>query len=172
VFTGKQQITTRSKRTNHHNTLAVSEFAQCECHGYTIMKMAYYFQLLFWLRETRFRCKINLKYLIKNSTEQEYHVTVSLLTGIVITLDSVVYFDPFASDKELLLHSQTCVRRSPFWGKWSFKAGYLVKEVQFIWNFLWQEKKRPTFWYRWLLNRVDRMAGLNVVHYKIPLYVF
>jgi hypothetical protein len=122
VFTGKQQITTRSKRTNHHNTLAVSEFAQCECHGYTIMKMAYYFQLLFWLRETRFRCKINLKYLIKNSTEQEYHVTVSLLTGIVITLDSVVYFDPFASDKELLLHSQTCVRRSPFWGKWSFNA--------------------------------------------------
>ena len=54
------------------------------------MKMAYYFQLLFWLGETRFRCKINLKYLIKNSTEQEYHVTVSLLTGILITLDSVV----------------------------------------------------------------------------------
>jgi hypothetical protein len=24
--------------------------------------------------------------------------------------------------------------------KWSFKTGDLLKEVQFIWNFLWQDK--------------------------------
>jgi len=29
--------------------------------------------------------------------------------------------------------------------KWSFKTGNLLKEVQFIWNFLWQDKKRWPF---------------------------
>jgi len=28
---------------------------------------------------------------------------------------------------------------------WSFKTGELVKDVQFIWNFLWQDKKKMTF---------------------------
>jgi hypothetical protein len=30
-------------------------------------------------------------------------------------------------------------------------------EVQFIWNLLRQEKKKVTSWYKWLLNRGDRM---------------
>jgi len=29
--------------------------------------------------------------------------------------------------------------------KWSFKTGALLKEVQFIWNFLWKDKKKVTF---------------------------
>jgi len=29
--------------------------------------------------------------------------------------------------------------------KWSYKTGDLFKEVQFIWNFLWQDKKKVTF---------------------------
>jgi len=29
--------------------------------------------------------------------------------------------------------------------KWPHKTGDLLKEVQFIWNFLWQNKKKVTF---------------------------
>jgi hypothetical protein len=29
--------------------------------------------------------------------------------------------------------------------KWFYKTGDLLKEVQFIWNCLWQDKKRVTF---------------------------
>ena len=46
-----------------------------------------------------------------------------------------------------LKYSQTCIKRSPFtFGtKWPYKTGDLLKEVQFIWNFLWQDKKNVTF---------------------------
>ena len=42
--------------------------------------------------------------------------------------------------------SQTCIKRS-FLGqkKWSYKTGDLLIEVQFIWYFLWQDKKNVTF---------------------------
>jgi len=38
------------------------------------------------------------------------------------------------------------VLRGHLWDKerWSFKTGDLLKEVQFIWNFLWQDKKKVT----------------------------
>jgi hypothetical protein len=39
--------------------------------------------------------------------------------------------------------------------KWPYKIDDLLKEVQFIWNFLWQDKKNMTFKYRWLLYRGD-----------------
>jgi hypothetical protein len=42
--------------------------------------------------------------------------------------------------------------------KWPYKTGDLLKEVQSIWNYLWQDKKRVTFKYRWLLNGGDRMG--------------
>jgi hypothetical protein len=29
--------------------------------------------------------------------------------------------------------------------KWSFKTGDFLRDIQFIWNFLWQEKKKVTF---------------------------
>ena len=29
--------------------------------------------------------------------------------------------------------------------RWSFKTGDLLKKVQFIWHFLWQDKKKMTF---------------------------
>jgi hypothetical protein len=32
---------------------------------------------------------------------------------------------------------------------WLYKRGDLLKEVQFIWNLLWKDKKGVTFWYRW-----------------------
>jgi hypothetical protein len=38
--------------------------------------------------------------------------------------------------------------------KWPDKTGDLLNEVQYIWNFLWQDKKRVTFWYRWLYGQV------------------
>ena len=44
---------------------------------------------------------------------------------------------------------------------WSFKTGNFLKEVKFIWNFLWQVKKNVTFQYRSLLNRGDRMVRLD-----------
>jgi len=35
--------------------------------------------------------------------------------------------------------------------KWPYKTGDILKYVQFIWNFLWQDKTMVTFLYRWLL---------------------
>ena len=42
--------------------------------------------------------------------------------------------------------------------KWPYKTDVLLNQVQFIWHFLWQDKKEMTIWYRWLLNRGDRMS--------------
>jgi len=43
-------------------------------------------------------------------------------------------------------YGQTCIKMSPLGqGKsGSFKSGDLLKEVQFIWNFLWQDKENVT----------------------------
>ena len=42
--------------------------------------------------------------------------------------------------------------------KWPYKTGDILKEVPFIYNFLWQDKKKVTFWCRWLLNRGGHMG--------------
>ena len=47
--------------------------------------------------------------------------------------------------------------------KWSFKTGNLLKEVQFIWNFIWQDNKKTTYKYRWLLNRDDRIGRFDCI---------
>jgi hypothetical protein len=49
------------------------------------------------------------------------------------------------------------VLRGHLWDKerWSFKTGDLLKEVQFIWNFLWQDKKKVT------LNTDDCLIEVN-----------
>ena len=41
----------------------------------------------------------------------------------------------------------TAVLKGHLWDKekWPYKIGDLLKEVQFIWNFLWQDKKNVTF---------------------------
>jgi hypothetical protein len=46
------------------------------------------------------------------------------------------------------------VLRDYIWDKekWPYKTGDFLKEGQFIWNLLWQNKKR------WLLNRDDHMV--------------
>jgi len=44
-------------------------------------------------------------------------------------------------------YSQTCFKRSPLGQrkKWPYKTGDLLKEVQFILNLLWKDKKKVTF---------------------------
>ena len=59
----------------------------------------------------------------------------------------------------------------------SFKTCDLLKEVQFIWYFLWQDKKRLTFKYRWLLYRGDHMGrfdciSLFTIVFHIPIHNF
>jgi len=46
-----------------------------------------------------------------------------------------------------LMHSQTCIKRSPLGSrkKMVHKTCDLLKEVQFIWNILWEDKKKVTF---------------------------
>ena len=52
-------------------------------------------------------------------------------------------------------YSKTCIKRPPLGQKReSCKTGNLLKEVQFIWNVPWHDKKRVTFLYRWLLGQV------------------
>jgi hypothetical protein len=46
----------------------------------------------------------------------------------------------------LYTNSQTCIKRSLLGQKkWLYKTVDLLNEVQFIWNFLWQDKKNVTF---------------------------
>jgi hypothetical protein len=37
------------------------------------------------------------------------------------------------------------IQASKKYKKWSFKTGDLLKEVQFIWDFQWLDKKKMTF---------------------------
>ena len=61
-------------------------------------------------------------------------------------------------------YSQTCIKRS-FLGqlKWPYKTSDLLKKVQFLCIFLWQDKKKVTFKYRWLLNRGDHMDRFDCI---------
>jgi hypothetical protein len=45
------------------------------------------------------------------------------------------------------IYSQTSIKRPPFgqWKKLPYKTDDFLKEIQFIWNFLWQDKKKVTF---------------------------
>ena len=46
-----------------------------------------------------------------------------------------------------IIYSQTCIKRSPFRTQkiWPYKTSDFLKEVKFIWCFLWQDKKNVTF---------------------------
>ena len=45
------------------------------------------------------------------------------------------------------IYSQTSIKRQPLgqWKKLPYKTDDFLKEIQFIWNFLWQDKKKVTF---------------------------
>ena len=60
-------------------------------------------------------------------------------------------------------YTVTPVFRGHLWDteKWPYKTGDLLKEVQFVWNFLWQDKKKVTFEYRLLLIRGDHMGKID-----------
>ena len=55
------------------------------------------------------------------------------------------YVDPFYI--QYIYIYITCIKRSPLGKrkKWPYKTGVLLKEVQFIWIFLWQDMKRWPF---------------------------
>ena len=60
------------------------------------------------------------------------------------------------------IYRQTCIKMSPLGQR---KSGLLIiKEIQFIWNFAWQDKKDMTFQYRWLFNGGDRMCSFDCNH--------
>jgi len=63
------------------------------------------------------------------------------------------------TNRRKLMHSQICIKMSHLRRRKSglLGQGDLLKEVQFIWNVLWQDKENVTFYYRWLLNRGDHM---------------
>ena len=67
------------------------------------------------------------------------------------------------------------VLRGHHWNKEKnglMRQGDLLKEVQFIWNFLWQDNKKITFQYRWLLNRGDRMDWFDYIIYYESFFFF
>jgi hypothetical protein len=43
---------------------------------------------------------------------------------------------------------------------------------QYIWKFLWQDKKKVTFWYIWLLNRGDRMGSFDCTYFACWLSTY
>jgi hypothetical protein len=47
--------------------------------------------------------------------------------------------------------------------KWPYKTGGLLKEVEFIWNLLWQEKKKVTFIYMDVVEGAGRKAKRMVL---------
>ena len=50
--------------------------------------------------------------------------------------------------------------------QWSYKTGDLLKEGQFKWNILWQDKKNVTFKYRALLKRGHYTGRLGLYWLK------
>ena len=63
------------------------------------------------------------------------------------------------------------VLRGHMWDKerWSFKTDDILKEVQFIWNFLWQDKKKVTLNTDDCLIEVNAWADLTL-HIFIEIY--
>jgi hypothetical protein len=57
-----------------------------------------------------------------------------------------------------------------------YKTGDLLKEIKFIWSFLWQDKKNVTLLYRWLLNNrgasmgrfacIIKLAFISIIKFK------
>ena len=71
-----------------------------------------------------------------------------------------------SSDRKNMIYSQTYIKRSPLGERKSSllrQTAYLLKEVQFTWNWIWQVTKKGTFQYRWLLNRSDRMCKFDCI---------
>ena len=69
----------------------------------------------------------------------------------------------------LLLYNKrvlTCFKRSSLKQRKSVLIRQVTsyKEVQFIWIFLWQDKKNGVFKYRRLLNRGDCVDRFNCIH--------
>jgi hypothetical protein len=67
---------------------------------------------------------------------------------------------------------KTCIKRSPMGKR---KSGLLrqvtLKEVQFIWNFLWLDMQNgDLLLYKQLLNRGDRMGKFDCIHKCFPVY--
>ena len=74
---------------------------------------------------------------------------------------------------ESIMYCQICIKRSATFElkkMWPYKTGDFLKEVQFIWKFLWQDKKKVTFLYRWLLNRGDYMGRFDCILYEWLAY--
>jgi hypothetical protein len=60
-------------------------------------------------------------------------------------------------------YSQTHIKRTPLGQiKWSSKTGDLLKEVQFIWNFLWQQEKGDLL-IQMTAYRGDHMGRFNCI---------
>jgi hypothetical protein len=51
------------------------------------------------------------------------------------------------------------------------RTGDLLKEVQFIWNVLWQDRVRGPFKLRWLLNRGNHMGRSDFIFFLMNIDV-
>jgi hypothetical protein len=87
----------------------------------------------------------------------------------------VMVFNPLST----IFHLQSNLYLEVMFGtkkNWTHKTGDLLKEVQFIWNFLWQNKTRVTFQYRWshgqvwlYIEVVSVIGGGNQSTWRKPL---
>ena len=66
------------------------------------------------------------------------------------------------------IHSQACIKGSQLRQRqnWHYKTGDFLKEVQFIWIFLWQDKKKLSLNTGDCFIEVTTLAGLTV-HYRL-----
>jgi hypothetical protein len=98
---------------------------------------------------------------------------------------SLFYFNTVLYKFPFMCSSQTCMKRSPLRQnkRWPYETGDLLIEVQFIWNFPWQDKKRwplntgdcliEIFWQdkkRWSLNKGDCLIEVTAWVGLIVLY--
>ena len=67
-------------------------------------------------------------------------------------------------------YSLTCIKRSHIGikKKWAYQTGDLLEEVQFIWNFLWQDKKWPFNTGDWF-KRGDCIGRFDCIFWHLNL---
>jgi hypothetical protein len=100
------------------------------------------------LSEIHSWCKIALRnpFLIRDCSQKS--ILDARLLSEIHSWYEIALRNPFLQNKSTTVYTVKPVLRGHHWIKekeWPFKTGDLLKEVQFIWNYLRQEKKKVTF---------------------------
>ena len=116
-------------------------FLMRDCSQKSILDMRLLSEIHSW-------CKIALRnpFLMRDCSQKS--ILDARLLSEIHSWYEIALRNPFLQNKSTTVYTVKPVLRGHHWIKekeWPFKTGDLLKEVQFIWNYLRQEKKKVTF---------------------------